>query len=91
MKLLNDNVLIERIPTQLSQIIHTPEGYTLEVENKGKVLAVGPGRLTKKGVRVPCAVSVGEVIMFYELAEAHKTAEKGEVIISEQKIWAVLN
>lgn len=89
MKLLHNNILIERIPVQLPSLIHTPNGFTLEVQNTGRVLDVGPGRLTKRGYRVTCDVQPGDVVTFYELAECHRTANPNEVVINEESIWFV--
>lgn len=33
-------------------------------ENRGRVLAVGDGRLTSKGARVPVGVEIGDVVVF---------------------------
>lgn len=91
MKLLHDNILIEKLTTVLSEVIATPSGFTLEVEQKGRVLDTGPGRLTKRGNRIPCDVKPGDIVYFYELAELHKTHRPNEMIISEEKIFFVMD
>jgi len=48
----------------------TPSGIVLpdtadkEKPQKGKVLAVGPGKLNEKGERIPMSVKVGDTVLF---------------------------
>jgi chaperonin GroES len=41
-----------------------PDTAEKEKPVKGKVLAVGPGKLNDKGERVPMSVKVGDIVLF---------------------------
>ncbi len=41
-----------------------PETAEKEKPVRGKVVAVGPGKLNEKGERVPMGVKVGDVVLF---------------------------
>lgn len=41
-----------------------PDSAEREKPVKGKVLAVGPGKMNEKGERVPMSVKVGETVLF---------------------------
>ena len=41
-----------------------PETAEKERPTKGKVLAVGPGKVNDKGERIPMSVSVGDMVLF---------------------------
>lgn len=63
----------------------------------GKVLAVGPGRLTAEGKLIPCAVKEGDVVMFprqapavLPLVDAHGN-EKDVLMCSENDIIGVVH
>src|SRR5690242_16006239 len=61
---LNDRVLVERIEDKEKiGAIFIPD-IAREKSFKGKVLAVGPGKREKNGVRRPLAVSVGQTVLF---------------------------
>ncbi len=65
LKPLDDRVVLE--PTEAEE--KSAGGILLpdtakQKPQQGKVVAVGPGRLTDKGVRVALAVKVGDVVLF---------------------------
>lgn len=41
-----------------------PDSAEKEKPIKGKVLAVGPGKLNEKGERIPMSVKVGDMVIF---------------------------
>lgn len=41
-----------------------PDSAEREKPVKGKVLAIGPGKMNEKGERVPMSVKVGETVLF---------------------------
>lgn len=59
----------------------------IEGENRGTVVAVGPGNVSRKGVTIPPDVKSGDVVRFGEL-EYHNWREDGHkyVLISENDI-----
>jgi chaperonin GroES len=65
LKPLDDRVVLE--PTQAEE--KTTGGILLpdtakQKPQQGKVVAVGPGKLTDKGTRTALAVKVGDVVLF---------------------------
>ncbi|GAB0137709.1 mitochondrial chaperonin Cpn10 homeolog b [Epichloe bromicola] len=61
---LLDRVLVQRIKaeTKTAGGIFLPES-SVEKLNEGKVLAVGPGALDKKGNRMPMGVAIGDRVL----------------------------
>lgn len=41
-----------------------PESAEREKPVKGKVIAIGPGKVNEKGDRIPMSVKVGDVVLF---------------------------
>jgi chaperonin GroES len=60
---------------------------------KGKVLAVGPGKLSKDGKRTPLAVKEGDVVLFTNWAgdEFKKGAGDDILLMREEDVLAVLD
>jgi chaperonin GroES len=60
---------------------------------KGKVLAVGPGRLLKDGSRRPLQVKEGDVVLFTSWAgDEYKHRDKEEILVMhEEDVLAVLD
>lgn len=63
-RLLRDDVYVEILDALPSDIIIMPDFY-MDLPVMGRVLAVGPGKRTKKNVLLKPGVEVGEVIRFY--------------------------
>ena len=64
-KPLEDRILVQPLEAETM----TASGLVIpdtakEKPQEGKVLAVGPGRVDDKGVRVPIDVKVGDVVIF---------------------------
>lgn len=68
---LLDRVLVQRIKaeTKTAGGIFLPES-SVEKLNEGKVLAVGPGALDKKGNRLPMGVAVGDRVLIPSVSVA---------------------
>ncbi len=63
---LSNHVFIEPLEeekTTKSGIV-LPDTAEKEKPVRGKVLAVGPGKLNEKGDRVPMSVKVGDIVLF---------------------------
>ncbi len=65
MKPLNDNVVVERLVESEKSPggIYVPDAAK-EKPVKGKVVAVGPGKLLENGNRSPLDVKVGDTVVF---------------------------
>ncbi len=65
-KPLSNHIFIEAIEedkTTKSGIV-LPETVEKEKPMKGKVIAIGPGKLNDKGERIAMSVKVGDVVLF---------------------------
>jgi co-chaperonin GroES (HSP10) len=64
-----DRVLVQRIKaeTKTASGIFLPEASVKEL-NEAKVLAVGPGALSKDGARVPMGVSQGDRVLIPQVS-----------------------
>lgn len=62
---INDRIVVK--PIEVSNMtaggIELPQS-ALERPNKGTVVAVGPGKLTDGGQRVPCACKRGQIVIY---------------------------
>lgn len=91
---LGDRVLVRPISkeeTTESGII-IPDTATKEKPEQGEVLAVGPGRLTDEGKRLPMDIKVGQTIMFTKYGPNEIEIE-GEtyLIVRESDILAIIS
>jgi len=64
-KPLEDRILVQPLEAETT----TASGLVIpetakEKPQEGKVLAVGPGRVDDKGVRVPMDIAVGDVVIY---------------------------
>mgnify|MGYP001598800518 CR=1 FL=1 len=65
-KPLSNHVFIEAVEedrTTKSGIV-LPDTADKEKPVKGKILAVGPGKVNEKGERIPMSVKVGDMVLF---------------------------
>ena len=63
-----------------------------EKPQRGEVLAVGPGRVSDEGKKIPMEVKVGDTVLFAKYAGTEFKLEEEELLIlSEKDILAVLN
>ena len=92
LKPLADRVIVRRFEAEEK----TKSGILLpdaarEKPTKGKVLAVGPGKLDDKGKRVPMLVGVGDTVVYgrYSGTEVEMGDEKF-VILRETELLGVL-
>ena len=92
-KPLNDRVLIERIEASNT----TAGGIVLpdsakEKPTEGRIVAVGDGRNSDAGTRIPLTVAVGDRILFGSYAGTAIQEEGQEyLILEESEILAVLD
>ena len=92
-KPINDYILVE--PLKQEEItkggIIIPETAREERAVKGKIIAVGPGKLNEKGERIPINVKEGQVILFKKYApDEIKIDDKEYYFIREDDVMAIL-
>jgi chaperonin GroES len=93
LKPLFDRVLVEPISedkvTQVGIIL--PDTAEKEKAEKGKVIAVGEGRLLENGTRAPISVKVGDIVIFKKYSpDEVKEGDKEYLILSESDILAIV-
>ena len=92
LKPLSDHVIVEAVVEEKKKGgIILPETVDKERSEKGKVVAVGPGKLDKDGKRVPIGVKKGDVVLFTKYSPNEVKVEGKEyLVIKEDDILAVL-
>ncbi len=93
---LGDRVLVQPITdeerektTKLGLVI--PDTVEKEKSERGKVIAVGPGKITDEGKIIPIGVKKGQVVIFSKYGpDEIKVGDKEYYIIKEDNILAVL-
>ncbi len=91
-KPLGDNVIVKPILKEevTKAGIVLPDTVDKERPEKGKVLAVGPGRVTADGKTLPMRVKVGDVVLFKKYSpDEIKVDDEELLVISEGDIIAI--
>jgi len=90
---LGDRVLVQRIEQEEQRTsggIYIPD-TAKEKPQRGKVIAVGPGRLTEDGKRLPMDVKAGDEVLFGKYSGSDINIDGMEyLIIKEEEIFAIL-
>jgi chaperonin GroES len=92
-KPLADYVLIEPIKEEekTKAGILLPESAEKEKPEKGKVIAVGPGRRDERGNLIPVSVKVGQTVLFKKYGpDEIKVDDKEYLICKEEDILAII-
>jgi chaperonin GroES len=92
-KPLADYVLIEPIKEEekTKAGILLPESAEKEKPEKGRVIAVGPGRRDEKGNLIPVSVKVGQTVLFKKYGpDEIKVDDKEYLICKEEDILAII-
>jgi len=87
-----DNVVVEPVVEEVSSSgIIIPETASKEKPMKGKVIAVGPGKLTDDGKRLEMEIKEGDIVLFSKYGPTEVKVEGKEVLIlSASDIYAKL-
>lgn len=90
---INDHLVVKALAaeeTSLAGII-IPETVDKDRPERGEVLAVGPGRLSESGQRLPVEVKPGDKIIFKKYAPDQFKIDKIEyLIIKAEDVMAVI-
>ena len=71
--------------------IYLPETVDKERPEQGKVVAVGPGKLSDEGKRLPMSVKKGNVVLFTKYGPTEIKVDGKEYLIArEEDILAVI-
>ena len=89
---LSDHIVVESVAEdkKKSHII-LPDTVDKEKSERGKVVAVGAGKLDNDGKRIPLQVKKGDVVLFTKYSPNEVKVEgKDYLIIKEEDILAIL-
>ncbi len=91
LKLLFDNIAIRKHAKEAATASGILTGET-GTQDQGEVIAVGPGKLNKKGELIPTQVKVGETVVFGKYS-GNTVQYCGETLclMHESEILAVLD
>lgn len=92
-KPLSDHILIEPIKEEekTKTGILLPETAEKEKPERGKVIAVGPGRKTASGKIIPLSVQAGQKVLFTKYGPNEiKVDDKEYLIAKEEDILAII-
>lgn len=91
MTLLRDLIHAAPVRPDRIGIIHIPESVNA---NSGyqlwRVLQTGPGRVTRKGVRIPCECSPGDRIVTVSHVSGPIELPDGSSLLTEDQVIAVI-
>jgi len=92
LKPLSDHIVIEPLKEEKKKGgILLPDTVEKEKSEKGKVVAVGPGKIDDNGKRVPMEIKKGNVVVFTKYGPHEvKIDGKEYLIVREDDILAVL-
>lgn len=86
LKPLSNHVFIEpeKEETVTKSGIVLPESAEKEKPMKGKIIAVGPGKLNEKGERIPMSVKVGDVVIFKKYGPDEIEIEDKKYLVGDE-------
>ena len=90
---LSDHVVVESIVEEKKKGgIILPDTIEKERSEKGKIVAVGLGKLDKDGKRIPMQVKKGDTVLFTKYSPNEvKVDGKDYLIIKDEDILAILD
>lgn len=94
LKPLHDNLLVKPIAEEQATKagIILPDTVDKERPEKGEVIAVGPGKPTESGTRLPMTVQAGNKVLFKKYSpDEIKVDGVDYLIISESDILAIID
>jgi len=94
LKPLGDRVILEPVSEEKKSKggIILPETVDKERPEKGKVIAVGPGKIDESGKRIPMNVKKGDIVLFTKYGPNEVKIDGKEYLIArEEDILAILD
>jgi chaperonin GroES len=90
---LSDHVVLEPLREEKKRGgIILPDTVEKERSEKGKVIAVGSGKLDKDGKRIPSEVKKGQVVLFSKYGPSEIKVDGKEYLVArEEDILAILD
>lgn len=83
---LEDHIIVEAVEENLTHPsgIIIPDTVSKEKPQKGKVLAVGPGKINNEGGRMPMDIKVGDTVLFSKYGPTEVKIEGKELLVLNQ-------
>lgn len=92
---LGDRVLIEPDKAETGKLksgLYLPETADKERPEQGKVIAVGTGKVSEEGKRIPMSVKKGDTVLFTKYGPNEiKVDDKEYLIAREEDILAIVD
>ncbi len=90
-KPLQDRILVERVEEEVKKGGIIIPDTAKEKPQRGKVIAVGPGRIDEKGNRIPMEVKKGDYILFGKYSGNEIRIDDNEyLIMREDDVLAII-
>lgn len=92
-KPLSDHIVVEPYKEEKKKGgIILPETVDKERSEKGKVIAVGPGKKDKDGKRIPLDVKKGDIVLFTKYSPNEvKIDNKEYLVVREEDVLAIIS
>ncbi|PIW76131.1 MAG: co-chaperone GroES, partial [Candidatus Portnoybacteria bacterium CG_4_8_14_3_um_filter_40_10] len=93
LKPLGDRVILEPLTDEKKSKggIILPETVDKERPEKGKVIAIGPGKIDESGKRIPMNVKKGDIVLFTKYGPNEVKIDGKEYLIAkEEDILAII-
>lgn len=93
LKPLNDHVIVKPMTEneKTASGIFLPDTVSKEKPEKGKVIAVGPGKTLDNGMRLPLSVKQGDTVLFTKYSPNEiKVDNEDYLVLSENDILAII-
>lgn len=90
---MDDRLLVEPMEEELSTSfgLVLPETASREKPQKGRVVAVGPGKLSEDGKRIPMTVKAGDVVLYSKYGPTEVKLEGKEIyFLQESDVLAIV-
>lgn len=89
---LEDHVIVEAVAEEThSSGLIIPETVSREKPQKGKVLAVGPGKLDANGKRMPMDINVGDTVLFTKYGPTEvKLGSQELLVLNQSDVLAII-
>jgi chaperonin GroES len=86
-KPLSDHILIEpmKVEEKTKSGILLPDTAEKERPEQGKIIAVGPGKVTSSGKNLPMDVKMGDTVLFTKYGPTEIKVEDKEYLIAKQE------
>lgn len=90
---MDDRILVEPVEEEAATSfgLVLPDTASREKPQKGRVVAVGPGKLTEEGKRVPMSVKPGDTVLYTKYGPTEVKIEGKEIFfLQESDVLAVV-